>query len=87
VRVHFPADQMEKHDAHIIVQNMSEKVIAVHLGFLQMHHHYEVKFSIKDDLSEDLIADPLQNIFAKIISIMPSEDGQSFCIDVSHFLV
>lgn len=75
MRVHFPAEQIEKHDAHINVQTTSEKDVAVHLGFLQMNHHYEVKFTIKDDLSEDVIANPLQNIFAKIISVMPSEDG------------
>lgn len=80
MRVHFPADQMEQHDAHIIVQNVSETDIAVHLGFLQMNHHYEVKFSIKDELSEELITDPLQNIYAKVISVMPSEDGQCRCV-------
>ncbi|KAI0241828.1 hypothetical protein LSAT2_017977 [Lamellibrachia satsuma] len=79
MRVHFPADQIEQHDAHIIVQKMSETDIAVHLGFLQMNHHYEVKFSIKDELSEELITDPLQNIYAKVISVMPSEDGSLSC--------
>ena len=76
MRVHFPAEQIEQHDSHIHVQRMSDTETDVHLGFLQMNHHYEVKFTIKDDLSDELDIDPLQNVYAKVVSAMPSEDGQ-----------
>ena len=74
-----PADQVQQHDSEIIIHPESESRFAVHLGFLQIRHHYEIKFSIKDSLGEDLVADPLQNLNCKVLEVMPSEDGQYRC--------
>ena len=50
--------------------------ILIELGFLQINHRYEVTFAIKDKLHEDLLADPLQNLHLKALSIMPTEDDK-----------
>ena len=44
---------------------------------LQVKHNYEVKFSIKDTLNEDLTFDPLQNLHVSIADVRPSEDGMT----------
>ena len=75
-RVRFPVEQTHEHDSEIVVRNESDNQISVHLGFLKMSHHYTIKFSIKDNLTEDLDADPLQNLHCKVLHVMPSEDGE-----------
>ena len=41
---------------------------------VQMNHDYEVKFTIKDGITDELVTDTLQNVYAKGISAMPAED-------------
>jgi Domain of unknown function (DUF4517) len=74
-RVHFPDEQTQAHDSEIVVQQSGDSRIDVHLGFLQIHHRYHVKFLIKDTLGEDVIADPLQNLNIRLMEAMPTEDG------------
>ena len=76
-RVHFPEEQISDHDSEIIVRGEGEgDRVTVHLGFLQIHHHYEVQVTIKDSLGEEVTFDPLQNLYLKILEVMPSEDGE-----------
>ncbi|KAK2147068.1 hypothetical protein LSH36_571g00008 [Paralvinella palmiformis] len=75
-KVHFPEDQLMQHDSEIIVKREREDRIAVHLGFLQIKHHYEVRFSVKDDMNEDLNFDPLENLHVRFLDVRPSEDGR-----------
>ena len=42
---------------------------------LQIFHHYEIQFSFKDSLGEDLSSDPLQNLHVKVMDVKPTEDG------------
>ena len=72
----FDAEQVQQHDSEIVTRYNSEHSVEVHLGFLQINHYYEITFSIKDNLSEDLTSDPLQNLHAKATKIVPSEDGK-----------
>ena len=44
--------------------------------FLQIYHHYEIQFSFKDTLGEDLSSDPLQNLHVKVMDVKPTEDGK-----------
>ena len=74
--VHFPADQVQLHDAEIVVQPAGDKQLDIHLGFLQVHHHYQVQLVIKDKLSEDLKFDPLQNLNVSILEAVPTDDGK-----------
>ena len=74
--MHFPAEQLDKHDSEIVIRPETESRLAVHLGFLQILHHYEIRFSVKDKLAEDLEANPLQNLHCKIVDVRPSEDGE-----------
>ncbi len=41
---------------------------------VQMNHDYEVKFTIKDGITDELVTDTLQNVYAKGISAMPADD-------------
>ena len=70
----FEAVQLKAHESEITLK-YSESRIDVHLGFLQINRHYIVTFVIQDDLGEDLIFDPLQNLHARIINYEPTEDG------------
>ena len=45
------------------------------LFYLQIFHHYEIQFSFKDSLGEDLSSDPLQNLHVKVMDVKPTEDG------------
>ena len=76
-KVRFSEDphQLQEHDSAIVIRTQMHNVLQVHLGFLQINHHYEIQFSVKDDLGEDLEADPLQNLHAKVMEVMPTEDG------------
>jgi len=74
--VHFPADQVRAHDAEIVIQPANDSQLDIHLGFLQVHHHYQVQLAIKDKLSEDLKFDPLQNLNVSILEAVPTDDGK-----------
>lgn len=76
--VHFPADQVREHDAEIVVQPVGDKQLDIHLGFLQIHYHYQIQLVIKDKLSEDLKFDPLQNLNVSIMEAVPTDDGKLF---------
>jgi len=76
--VHFPADQVRQHDAEIVIQPVGDNQLDIHLGFLQVHHHYQVQLVIKDKLSEDLKFDPLQNLNVGILEAVPTDDGKLF---------
>ncbi|XP_053406774.1 UPF0687 protein C20orf27 homolog [Mercenaria mercenaria] len=73
-KVHFEAVEVQAHDSDIGLKYTDSR-IDVHLGFLQINRHYEVTFTVQDDLGNDLIFDPLQNLHAKITSYEPTEDG------------
>ena len=73
--VHFDVNQSTQVSSEIVVKSESKNGIAVHLGFLQLNHVYDVTFPLKDDLNEDLYCDPLQNLYVKVTQVMPSEDG------------
>ena len=49
--------------------------VAPGLFALQIFHHYEIQFSFKDSLGEDLSSDPLQNLHVKVMDVKPTEDG------------
>lgn len=86
--VHFPADQVCLHDAEIVVQPVGDNQLDIHLGFLQVHHHYQVQLVIKDKLSEDLKFDPLQNLNVSILEAVPTDDGKKLisCILYDDYL-
>lgn len=86
--VHFPADQVCAHDAEIVVQPVGDNQLDIHLGFLQIHHHYQVQLVIKDKLSEDLKFDPLQNLNVSILEAVPTDDGKKLfsCILYDDYL-
>ncbi|XP_012942714.1 UPF0687 protein C20orf27 homolog [Aplysia californica] len=73
---HRDQDDLNAHDSQILVDYVTHDKINVRLGFLQIHHVYQVCFSIEDRLSEDVRFDPLQTLNAKIESANPSEDGR-----------
>jgi len=75
-RVHFPDDQLQKHDAEIVIQSDEEGQLDVHLGFLQIQHRYQIRFSIKDALGEDIISDPLESLNVRLLEAVPSDDGK-----------
>lgn len=68
--VHFDPEQVEAHNLEIQFK-YSENRVDIHLGFLKINHHYEVKFCIKDQLGEDVECD-----HAKIKEVKPTEDGE-----------
>ena len=72
----FEAVQLQAHESEITLKYNGNRV-DVHLGFLQVNRHYNVTFVIQDDLGEDLLFDPLQNLHARIIDFSPTEDGKS----------
>ena len=76
-KVHFEAVQVQAHDSDIALKYTSNR-IDVHLGFLQINRHYEVIFTIQDNLGEDISFDPLQNLHAKLMRYEPTEDGKTF---------
>jgi len=78
--VHFPADQVQAHDAEIVISPVGDNQLDIHLGFLQVHHHYQVQLVIKDKLSEDVKFDPLQNLHVNILEAVPTDDGKLFSI-------
>ena len=75
-KVRFEAVQLAAHESEITLKYSGNR-IDVHLGFLQINRHYNVTFVIQDDLGEDLIFDPLQNLHARIIDYEPTEDGMT----------
>jgi len=83
-RVHFPEDQTIQHDSEIVISPESDQLINVHLGFLQISHHYKVNFTIKDKMEQDLTYDPLQNLHVKITDVRPSEDGEGHDLVVQY---
>lgn len=82
-RVHFPEDQLAQHDSEIVIRSEGEDTLGIHLGFLQYKHSYEIHFSIKDSLDEDV--DVEHSLHARILDVMPSEDaeGHDLTIDLS----
>ena len=85
VKVHFPEEQLSKHNLEIVIQPDSvSPQVGVHLGFLQLHHHYHVTFSIKDDLGQEVTFDPLENLHIKFMEVKPSENGiiSNFLYDI-----
>ncbi|KAK3096277.1 hypothetical protein FSP39_025226 [Pinctada imbricata] len=71
--VHFAPDQVAAHNLEIQIKQ-TDRQADVHLGFLQIHHHYNVTFSIADNLGHEISHDPLQNLHVQIESVMPKED-------------
>lgn len=81
--VHFSAEQVKAHDLQIQVRCLEENsVLEIHLGFLQMFHHYTVKFCILDNLGEDIVSDPAKNLYVQLKDYSPTEDGLGHNIEV-----
>lgn len=74
-RVHFPDDQLSKHDSTIVIQSDVDGQLDVHLGFLQILHRYQIQFSIKDNLGEDITFDPLESLHVSLLEAVPTDDG------------
>ena len=55
--------------------SFANNFVAPGLFSLQIFHHYEIQFSFKDSLGEDLSSDPLQNLHVKVMDVKPTEDG------------
>ncbi|XP_060065009.1 adipose-secreted signaling protein-like [Ylistrum balloti] len=85
--VHFEAEQVKSHDLEIQLKYVNEGHIEVHLGFLQMFHHYTVKFCIRDRLTEDIVADPSKNLYVQLKDYSPTEDGQGHNIEVEFHAI
>ncbi|OWF38263.1 UPF0687 protein C20orf27 homolog [Mizuhopecten yessoensis] len=85
--VHFEAEQVKAHDLEIQLKYVSEGRVEVHLGFLQMFHHYTVKFCIQDRLSEDIVADPSKNLYVHLKEYSPTEDGLGHNIEVEFHAI
>ncbi|XP_069139694.1 adipose-secreted signaling protein-like [Argopecten irradians] len=85
--VHFEAEQVKAHNLEIQLKYVNDGLIEVHLGFLQMYHHYTVKFSIKDSLSEDIVSDPSKNLYAQLKTYSPTEDGLGHDIEVEFHAI
>lgn len=60
----------------IQVKNINDDTIDIHLGFLKVHHYYEVSFCVQDKLGEDVETDPLQNVHVTIQQTTPTETGR-----------
>ncbi|XP_022345539.1 adipose-secreted signaling protein-like [Crassostrea virginica] len=73
--VHFSAEQLKDHNLEIHVKQQ-EGHIDVHLGFLQIHHHYSVSFSIKDSLGQEVSFDERENLHVQIQKATASDDGE-----------
>jgi hypothetical protein len=76
-KVHFSSDQLVEHDAEISVHAESDARFDVHLGFLKYLHDYEIRFTVRDQLGENLNFDSLQNVHVKIKEVKPTEDGMN----------
>lgn len=74
--VHFPEEVLTAQHEDILIQNTGSDHVDVKLGFLQVNHIYELKFMFRDSLGEDLISDPTQNLFVKLLEYQPTEDGE-----------
>ncbi|XP_013420507.1 UPF0687 protein C20orf27 homolog [Lingula anatina] len=82
--VHFPQEQVVQHDSEIVICPEGDRTLGVHLGFLQHRHHYEVAFTIQDDLGEDVDIEP--SLHARILEVMPSETeypGHTVAVDLA----
>ncbi|XP_067937555.1 adipose-secreted signaling protein-like [Watersipora subatra] len=83
-RVHFDVQQTSSdHELEILVKDKGNSIQEVHLGFLKLHCYYSIQFNIKDNLGEDITADPLQNLHCRVTSCPPTEDGLGHCITIS----
>lgn len=76
-RVHFEenSDTFGK-DNEIVVQRIDEDKIAVHLGFLQINHRYNISFSVPRSLCQaskssqaSFIESPTPNVNLNVVSI------------------
>ncbi|XP_062588735.1 uncharacterized protein LOC134250399 [Saccostrea cucullata] len=81
--VHFEAEQLKDHNLEIHVKQ-SEGKADVHLGFLQVHHHYVVCFCVSDSLGEEVDYDKRENLHVEIQKVTPTEDGKGHEL-VLHF--
>ncbi|ESO01224.1 hypothetical protein HELRODRAFT_174769 [Helobdella robusta] len=80
-RVHFPAEQLDRHDSRIIVNGDADcKCLDVHLGFLQLLHDYHINFRIPDKLGKDLVCDPLQNLNVQLLEAVPTDNGHELLL-------
>ncbi|XP_059147548.1 adipose-secreted signaling protein-like [Physella acuta] len=68
-------DDLSAHDSQILLEHVDENKINVRLGFLQIKHIYEVRFSVNDNLGKDTTFQPLENLNAKIESVTPTAQG------------
>ncbi|XP_052098108.1 UPF0687 protein C20orf27 homolog [Mytilus californianus] len=82
--VHFAPEQVESHNMEIQVKNINDDTIDIHLGFLKVHHYYEVSFCVHDKLGEDVETDPLQNVHVTVQQITPTEAGNGHSL-MLHF--
>lgn len=82
--VHFAPEQVESHNMEIQVKHIGDSSVDVHLGFLKVHHYYELSFNVQDPLGEDVTFDPLQNVHVTIQQVVPTDDGTGHSL-VLHF--
>ena len=69
-------DDFKAHDCQILVDKAGDDILNVRLGFLQIKHIYEIKFTVEDNLGELVTFNPLDNLNARIESANASEDGK-----------
>ena len=69
---------MQAHDSEIGLKYSANRIDA-HLGFLQINRHYTIDLAIQDNLGEDIVFDPLQNLHARVQKYEPTEDGTYCC--------
>lgn len=80
--VHFSAEQLKDHNLEIQIKQQ-EGQVDIHLGFLQIHHHYHVSFCIKDSLGQEVCYDQRENLHVEIQKVTPTSDGEGHDISLN----
>lgn len=71
-RVHFPDEQVQRHDSKIVLERgSSDSELHVNLGFLQLNHRYEVQFAVEDTLGDGVTWDSSKATCAVVLQANP----------------
>ncbi|XP_048747008.1 adipose-secreted signaling protein homolog [Ostrea edulis] len=80
--VHFAAEQLKDHNLEIHVKQQDGQA-DIHLGFLQVHHHYTICFCVKDTLGSDVCYDERENLHVDIQRVAPTADGNGHELELN----
>ena len=77
VHVHFKTEDVMKHESQIQVMEVDKGSRDVHLGFLQIHHVYDITFALPHSLGKDVEHDPLESLLVKVKDMTLTDEGKS----------